>query len=219
MGTAAFIRMNEQETTMSFEFSAEQQLYPAPKKGDSSPSLVSLLIKFPAIVGAASFVLGGAQVYGGAEEKLGNLLGANADKIMTSAGLTSILVAQTFGMSLSGQARKQFQVGHPISTPTNLDEKDTIRFLNAGRGFYNMVEQIGFLGINVYMCREVAGLPVVASSLMAAWGVGRVLYTYGYAVRGPPGRASGFIVSMLASSAAMGAVFAVTAKNVLAGSL
>merc|ERR1712146_106943 len=139
-------------------------------------------------------------VVAGAEGKLGSLLGPHADKITTSVGLFAVTTATMYASSLNGQARRQFQVGHPENVPLEGTKDDRIRFLNAGRGLYNLLEQAPGFFLNVWAAREIGESPILAGALLSVWSVGRILYAKNYAEKGPSGRLTGFMIAMLASS-------------------
>merc|ERR1711907_23162 len=182
---------------MTFPFSAEQQFYPI-------------------IVSTVGSAIAGALVVAGAESKLGSLLGPHADKITTSVGLFAVTTATMYATSLNGQARRQFQVGHPENVPLEGTKDDRIRFLNAGRGLYNLLEQAPGFFLNVWAAREIGESPILAGALLSVWSVGRILYAKNYAEKGPSGRLTGFMIATLASSAALGLPIVNTVQKVIA---
>lgn len=119
-------------------------------------------------------------------------------------GGLSLTVACTYSMGVASGARAIYGVKHPFSTLNSGSEKDQAAFLNAGRGYYNMLEHMPYTLLNVALCATAGEAPCTAGALAALVGVGRVLYTRGYAYNGPDGRGTGFILATFMSSAALG---------------
>ena len=94
------------------------------------------MTKFPAMVLGIGGVLGTIADAVGLESLLSNAVGGvssmPAGDLLAVTGGVSIAVAQLFGMSLNGIARKKFGVPHPISVPTDLKKEDQVAFFNAG---------------------------------------------------------------------------------------
>ena len=150
---------------------------------------------FPLVMlGTASF-LGGMLYFGGAEGALANIFGTNAVKLCTVIGTVSITAAHGYSMVINGNARKEFHVPHPKSS-------DQVPYLNATRGYYNFVEHMPFFLMNFMLARESS--PCIAGLAAGIYGIGRILYTQGYAYQGPKARTAGFMLATFSSMACLG---------------
>lgn len=147
---------------------------------------------FPVVMLGTAGVLGGMLFATGAEHHLGKIL---SPALCTAGGAVAITAAHGHAMVFNGNARKVFNVPHPV-------ESNEVPYLNAGRGYYNMVEHFPFFLFNYLLARESS--PCVAGLACIVFGVGRIVYTEGYAKHGPKGRVTGFMMATFASMACLG---------------
>jgi uncharacterized membrane protein YecN with MAPEG domain len=167
---------------------------------------------FPVIMLGTAFVFGGAMMLIDAEGHLVRSLfrgndGA-ASTALTTLGGVSIAVAHGHSMAMLGNARRKFQVGHPM-----VAAQSNIPFWNANRGYYNFTEHMPFFLFNFWLAREVAELPCLAGLCCILYGVGRVLYTHDYAYGGPAKRVRGFTVVTFASMTCLGVTILQTGRS------
>lgn len=164
---------------------------------------------FPVVMVGTSLGLGGILIAVDAETNLVRIFGT--PKLLTTMGALSITAAHGHAMAMLGNARRQFQVPHPtVAAYSN------IPFWNANRGYYNMTEHISFFILNAWLAHD-AGMPCIASAMAVLWGVGRILYTHGYAHRGPSGRVGGFMMATFASMACLGVALIQNTASILRG--
>ena len=153
---------------------------------------------FPVIMMGTAMFFGIPLYLGGVEGRLASLLGNDlpaAASFYTTLGALSITAAHGFAMQMNGNARKEYKVAHPKSS-------NEVGYLNAGRGYYNMVEHMPFFFFNFYLCAQTS--PCIAGSAAIVWGIGRILYTSDYAYGGPKARSRGFIMATMSSMACLG---------------
>lgn len=157
---------------------------------------------FPVVMLGMAGVLGGLLYYGGVETILVRALSssnsnniASPSSLCTVAGYLSVTSAHGYAMVYQGNARRIFNVPHPT-------ECDDVPYRNAIRGYYNLVEHFAFFLFNYLLAQEHS--PCTAGLLAVVFGVGRILYTRGYAVDGPRGRKTGFMIATFASMACLG---------------
>ena len=146
-------------------------------------------------------VLGGILLFLDAEVKLVKVfagLSSSPEMTLSALGGVSITAAHGHAMAMLGNARRKY--GVPLPTVAAFSN---IPFWNANRGYYNMVEHLPFFLFNVWLARE-SGFPCVAGTLCVVWGIGRIMYTHGYAYNGPSGRVKGYMVATMASMACLG---------------
>lgn len=160
-----------------------------PQPLDGPPSNPAV---FPVVMLGTAGFLGGILFAVGAERRLAGFV---SPELCTVGGAIAITAAQGHAMVCNGNARKIFNVPHPT-------ESTEIPYLNAGRGYYNMVEHFPFFLFNYLLARDSS--PCVAGLAGVVFGVGRILYTEGYAAEGPKGRVTGFMVATFASMACLG---------------
>eukprot|EP00020_Sapocribrum_chincoteaguense_P006632 CAMPEP_0170753984 /NCGR_PEP_ID=MMETSP0437-20130122/12771_1 /TAXON_ID=0 /ORGANISM="Sexangularia sp." /LENGTH=174 /DNA_ID=CAMNT_0011093113 /DNA_START=26 /DNA_END=546 /DNA_ORIENTATION=- len=172
-------------------FSSDTQVYNT--KAQSSTAV------FPSILLGAAGALGG----------IGSC--SASPTTWVAVGLAGIVSAFAHAMTVSGNARKLYGLPHPISTPVESDfpkEKDPakarIAFLNASRGFYNMLEHLPILLPSALYTAQVTGAGRTVGTALIVWSIGRVLFTNAYAYRGPAKRVTGFMISILAQSLILG---------------
>jgi MAPEG family len=142
-------------------------------------------------------VLGGLFVGCGMETQLVRAFPspAVAKSLLTVGGYVAITAAHGYSLSYTGNARKMFNVPHPT-------ESTEVPYLNASRGYYNLLEHFPFFLFNYLLARESA--PCVAGLAAMMFGLGRVVYTKGYATEGPKGRVAGFMIATFASMSCLG---------------
>jgi len=157
---------------------------------------------FPCIMLGTAAVLGGALLAVDMEGRLVHLFpNANPSKtasLLTAMGGVSITAAHGHAMMVLGNARRKFQIPHPT-----VAAQSNIPFWNANRGYYNLVEHMPFFLFNVWLARE-AGAPCIAGASCVVYGIGRLLYTHGYAYGGPMARKRGFMLATAASMSCLG---------------
>eukprot|EP00020_Sapocribrum_chincoteaguense_P002686 CAMPEP_0170747230 /NCGR_PEP_ID=MMETSP0437-20130122/9213_1 /TAXON_ID=0 /ORGANISM="Sexangularia sp." /LENGTH=185 /DNA_ID=CAMNT_0011085997 /DNA_START=61 /DNA_END=614 /DNA_ORIENTATION=+ len=183
-------------------FSSDTQVYNT--KAQSSTAV------FPSILLGAAGALGGIGSFVGLEGQLAKVCSASPTT-WVAVGLAGIVSAFAHAMTVSGNARKLYGLPHPISTPVESDfpkEKDPakarIAFLNASRGFYNMLEHLPILLPSALYTAQVTGAGRTVGTALIVWSIGRVLFTNAYAYRGPAKRVTGFMISILAQSLILG---------------
>lgn len=152
---------------------------------------------FPVVMLATAGVLGSILFFTKAESIfVGFFTSATAAKaFFTALAAVSVTVAHGHAMVCNGNARKLFNVPHPT-------ESTEIPYLNAGRGYYNLVEHFPFFLFYYMLARESS--PCAAGFCAFLFGIGRVLYTTGYARDGPKGRVPGFMLATFASMGLLG---------------
>jgi uncharacterized membrane protein YecN with MAPEG domain len=152
---------------------------------------------FPVIMLGTAGVLGGLLVGCGIEQQLVRAFPspAMAKSFCTVGGYVAVTAAHGYSLSYTGNARKIYNVHHP-------NESTEVPYLNANRGYYNLVEHFPFFLFNYLLARESA--PCVAGLAAMIFGLGRVLYTKGYATEGPKGRVVGFMMATFASMSCLG---------------
>jgi hypothetical protein len=156
---------------------------------------------FPVVMLGTAGVLGGLLHYGGVETILDRVLSSSSNRnivpssLWTVAGYISVTAAHGYAMVYQGNARRIFNVPHPT-------ECDDVPYRNAIRGYYNLVEHFAFFLFNYLLAQKHS--PCTAGLLAVIFGIGRILYTRGYAVEGPRGRKTGFLTATFASMACLG---------------
>lgn len=152
---------------------------------------------FPCVMLGTAMFLGVPLYLGDVEGRLSGLFVSSqtAVSFYRTAGAISITAAHGFAMAMNGNARKVFQVPHP-------KQSTEVAYLNAGRGYYNMVEHLPFFLLNCYLASEAT--PCIAGVASVLFGVGRILYTKDYAYGGPTARSRGFMMATMSSMACLG---------------
>jgi uncharacterized membrane protein YecN with MAPEG domain len=154
---------------------------------------------FPVIMLGTAGVLGSLLHYGGVETILVRVLSmsylAPASSLCTVVGYVSVTAAHGYALVYQGNARRIFNVPHPT-------ECDDVPYRNAIRGYYNLVEHFAFFLFNYLLAQKYS--PCTAGLCAVIFGIGRILYTRGYAVEGPRGRKIGFMTATFASMACLG---------------
>ena len=153
---------------------------------------------FPMIMMGTAMFLGVPLYFGGVEGHLSNVFDSpeTAASLYSTIGAIAITAAQGHAMVVNGNARKVFNVPHPKTTSTE------VGFLNATRGYYNMVEHMPFFLFNYYLASDTS--PCIAGVASIICGIGRILYTKNYAHHGPKARSSGFMMAVMSSMACLG---------------
>lgn len=174
------------------DFSSETELL----TGDSNKNP----FVFPFIMLGTALVLGTALTVVNAENLLVQISATPetaASTLMTLGGV-AITMAHGHSMLFVGNSRRKFKVPHPMMAPPS-----NTAFWNANRGYYNMTEHFPFFLFNMWLARE-SGAPCIAGASCVAFGIGRILYTQGYAYGGPGKRGPGFMLATMSSMACLG---------------
>ena len=152
---------------------------------------------FPCVMLGTAMFLGVPLYLGGVEGRLSGLFDSSrtAVSFYRTVGAISITAAHGFSMAMNGNARKVFQVPHP-------KQSTEVAYLNAGRGYCNMVEHMPFFLLNCFLALEAA--PCIAGVASILFGIGRILYTKDYAYAGPKARSRGFMLATMSSMLCLG---------------
>ncbi|KAL3920003.1 MAG: hypothetical protein SGARI_007054, partial [Bacillariaceae sp.] len=153
---------------------------------------------FPCIMVGTAMVLGSALYAGGVEQRLTMLFDTPqaAVSFYKTTGALAITAAHGFCIILNANGRRVFGIPHPKSSTTE------VGYLNATRGYYNMVEHLPFFLFNYFMAYE--NTPCIAGVASIVFGIGRIVYAKGYAYKGPEARSTGFMMATMSSMACLG---------------